>query len=98
MTKASLTARQAITSTPFFLISAAFSTKPGRCLAEQVGVKAPGTANSTTFLPLKNSVLSTSFMPSGVICFIFAAGILSPTLMVIAFPLSFPECWPEATP
>ncbi len=30
--------------------------KPGRCLAEQVGVNAPGTENSTTFLPL-NSVV-----------------------------------------
>src|SRR3546814_4971166 len=48
ITKASLTAMQAMVSTPLALNSAAFCTKPGRCLAEQVGVKAPGTENSTT--------------------------------------------------
>src|SRR5690349_25010969 len=73
-------------STPFFLSSAAFSTKPGRCLAEQVGVKAPGRPNSTTFLPLKKSSVCTSFTPSGVICLSLTDGILSPTLMVMAFP------------
>ena len=38
-------------STPLLLISSAFSMKPGRCLVLQVGVKAPGTPTSTTFLP-----------------------------------------------
>ena len=29
------------------------ATNPGRCLASQVGVNAPGSENSTTFFPLK---------------------------------------------
>src|SRR4051794_18735688 len=87
MTKASLTERQAILPTPFDLISSAFCTKPGRCLAEQVGVKAPGSANSATF-PLKNSSVETSFIPSAVFCFsLMPLGILSPTLIVIGFSL-----------
>jgi hypothetical protein len=52
-TKASLTAVQAISSIPFAFSSSALSTNPGRCLAEHVGVKAPGTENSATFRPLK---------------------------------------------
>ena len=63
MTKASFTAMQA-TSMPFFLNSPNFSTYPGRCLAEQVGVKAPGTENSTTFLPLKISSVLIACTPS----------------------------------
>src|SRR3546814_19542024 len=55
MTKASLTAVQAISSMPFAFSSSALSTKPGRCLAEQVGVKAPGTEKSATLRPLKRS-------------------------------------------
>ena len=55
MTKASLTERQAMASTPFPLMSLACWTKPGRCLAEQVGVKAPGRPNNTTVLPLNRS-------------------------------------------
>ena len=51
ITNASFTDRQAIVATPLLLMSAAFSTKPGRCLASQVGVNAPGTENSTTFCP-----------------------------------------------
>src|SRR3546814_17240000 len=49
ITKATLTAVQTISSTPFALRSAALSTKPGRCLAEQVGVQAPGTEKSATW-------------------------------------------------
>ena len=52
-TNGSLTEVQTISSTPFAFSSSAFSTKPGRCFAEQVGVKAPGTANSATLRPLK---------------------------------------------
>jgi len=29
-------------------------TKPGQCVFEQPGVKAPGTANKATFLPSNN--------------------------------------------
>jgi hypothetical protein len=50
MTNASLNAMQATTSTPLDLRSESFSMKPGRCLAEQPGVKAPGTEKRTTFL------------------------------------------------
>eukprot|EP01018_Ginkgo_biloba_P018226 Gb_33383 [translate_table: standard] len=46
---------QAIVSTPLALSSSAFSTNPGRCFWEQVGVKAPGTASRTTFFPLVKS-------------------------------------------
>jgi hypothetical protein len=51
-----------ISSTPFALNSLAFWMKPGACCAEQVGVNAPGTAKTTTFLPLDRSVVSTSDM------------------------------------
>src|SRR3978361_1639674 len=87
MTKASLTEIQAMVSTPFPFIEAAFCTKPGKCLALQVGVKAPGTANSTTFLPLKMSSVDTSFGPSGVAIISFIDGIVSPTLIVMVFLL-----------
>src|SRR5581483_7963640 len=86
MTNASLTERQAILSTPFFLISSALPTKPGRCLAEQVGVNAPGSANNTV-LPLPK-------ISSLVMSFIFTDGILSPTLMgMSAVPLAFFGNW-----
>src|SRR6185437_10207133 len=83
MTKASLTDRQAITSTPLPLISAARCLKPGRCLAEQVGVNAPGSAKSATFLPLKSSSAPIGLGPSGVASVTVTLGSLSPTLMVI---------------
>lgn len=40
-----------MTSTPFAFSSLDFSTKPGRCFCEHVGVNAPGTAKRTTFFP-----------------------------------------------
>ena len=52
------------------------------CRLLQVGVKAPGTANSTTFLPLKmSSVVFGLLGPSAVITRNVALGSLSPTLM-----------------
>lgn len=42
-------------STPLALSSPDFSTNPGRCFWEQVGVKAPGTAKKMAFLPLVRS-------------------------------------------
>src|ERR1700690_2238254 len=87
MTNASLTAMQAMVSTPFALIASAFCTNPGKCLALQVGVKAPGTANSTTFLPLNISSVATSFGPSAVAIISFIDGIASPTLIVMVFSL-----------
>src|SRR5258707_3010295 len=83
MTKASLTDRQAITSTPLPLMSPASCLKPGRCLAEQVGVKAPGRANSATFLPATNSSVVTGFGPSAVASVRVTLGSLSPTLIVM---------------
>ena len=83
ITNASFTARQTMLSTPLALNAAAFCTKPGRCLALQVGVKAPGTANSTTFLPLNISSVEISLGPSEVPCISFMDGMESPTLMVI---------------
>ena len=38
-------------STPLALSSPDFSTNPGRCFWEQVGVKAPGTAKRMAFFP-----------------------------------------------
>jgi hypothetical protein len=54
-----LKAMQATISTPFVFSDDRFSMKPGRCLAEQPGVKAPGTEKRTTFLPA-NSVVKSS--------------------------------------
>ena len=51
------------------------------CRLLQVGVKAPGTANSATFLPLKMSSVVFGFGPSAVITRNVALGRLSPTLM-----------------
>ena len=38
---------------------------PGRCVDEQVGVNAPGSANSTTFFPVKISSDVRSFQSNG---------------------------------
>src|ERR1700761_4341802 len=85
MTNASLTAMQAMVSTPLAFSASAFCTKPGRCLALQVGVNAPGTAKRTTFLPLKISSVEISFGPSGVATISFMDGIVSPTLIVMNY-------------
>lgn len=66
-TNGSFTATHAISATPFALSAAASFTNEGRCVLWHVGVYAPGTAKSTTFLPLKNcEVLTVSgpFAPS----------------------------------
>mmetsp|Transcript_17212 Transcript_17212/g.29416 ORF Transcript_17212/g.29416 Transcript_17212/m.29416 type:complete len:213 (-) Transcript_17212:51-689(-) len=82
ITKASFTLRQAMVSTPLALISSARSTKPGKCLRLHVGVKAPGTAKMTTFLPLHRASVSTSFMLPSVSKYLKAAdGRRSPTAM-----------------
>src|SRR5215475_8136022 len=83
ITKTSFTAMQAMVSTPLARIWSASCTKPGRCLASQVGVKAPGTENSTTVLPLKSSSVVMSFGPSLVIRLSLPAGMRSPALMAI---------------
>ena len=73
-------------STPFALMASAFCTKPGRCLTLQVGVNAPGTANITTFFPLKRSSVETSFGPSAVAIISFMDGMESPTLTDMEYP------------
>src|SRR5918996_5315453 len=70
-------------SIPLALMAAAFCTKPGRWALLQVGVKAPGTANSTTFLPLNTSSVVLGFGPSAVMTRNVALGNVSPTLMAM---------------
>src|SRR5205823_1692021 len=55
----------------------------------QVGVKAPGTANSTTLRPAKIVSVATFWVPSAVIIRKSDCGSLSPILMVM---ISFPVC------
>ncbi len=83
MTNTSLTARQTSLPTPLARSAPAFSMKPGRCFALQVGVNAPGTENSTT-RPLPSSSPASTFVgPSAPITFSLPSGILSPALIVI---------------
>src|SRR5262245_20343507 len=81
MTNGSFTERQTISSTPFLRSSADFSTNPGRCFIEQVGVYAPGTAKNTTVRPLVSSPIDTSFGPPSPISLSFTSGSASPALM-----------------
>src|SRR4029453_7909859 len=84
MTKASFTDRQTTSSMPLPRRSAALSTNPGRCFIEQVGVNAPGTANSTTVLPLVSSPTVTGFGPLSPISMSFvSAGSVSPALIIV---------------
>src|ERR1700675_201744 len=83
ITNTSLTPVTAMVSMPLPLIAAAFFTKPGRWFLWQVGVKAPGTANSTTFLPLNNSSVVFGFGPSPVITVKEPLGTRSPTLIAM---------------
>src|SRR4030095_1904161 len=94
ITNTSFTAMQAMGSTPFAFTPSAFWTKPGRCLAEHVGVNAPGTENSTTFLPLNRSSVETGSGPFAPLRTNWPFVILSPTLMVIVLLLlrSGDEC------
>src|SRR5689334_25077882 len=88
MTNGSLTEMQAISSMPLPLSSLALSTYDGRWRAEQVGVNAPGTANSATRLPLKNSPLVVGLGPSAVATVSGTSGRGSPTWMVIIYLLA----------
>jgi len=87
MTNTSLTPVTAMVSMPLPLMAPALSTKLGRCSLLQVGVKAPGTANNTTFLPLKISSVVLGLGPSPVMTRNVALGSLSPTLMGMGFLL-----------
>src|SRR5215468_9131969 len=81
MTNTSLTDVSATVLTPFALIASACCVIEGTCILWQVPVKAPGTANSATFLPLKTSSVLFHAGPSDVITRNFASGSRSPTLM-----------------
>src|SRR5262245_21265419 len=87
MTNTSLTPVTAIVSMPLPLIAPAFCTYPGIWFLWQVGVNAPGTANNTTFLPLKMSSVVFTAGPSAVITLNLASGNRSPTLIMIRVPL-----------
>src|SRR6267378_7547338 len=87
ITNTSLTPVTAMASMPLALILSALVRKPGRWFLWQVGVKAPGTANSTTFLPLKISSVVCGLGPSAVITVNVVVGRRSPTLMVMMLPL-----------
>src|ERR1700679_2046821 len=78
-THKSLTPVTGIVSTPLPLKASAFFKKPGRWLLLHVGVNAPGTAKSTTFLPLNISAVVFTAGPSGPITRNFASGRRSPT-------------------
>ena len=84
----SLTAMTAMVLTPFALMASAFWITEGTCILWQVPVKAPGTANSATFLPLKTSSVVFHAGPSDVITRNFASGSRSPTLMGMILVLS----------
>src|SRR6516162_3546965 len=88
MTKTSLTDVSATVLTPFALIASACCVIEGTCILWQVLVKAPGTANSATFLPLKMSSVLFHAGPSDVITRNFAWGSRSPTLMGMVLFLS----------
>jgi hypothetical protein len=89
-TKGSFTAMQATVSMPCCLNSAALSMKPGKCFRWQVGVKAPGTANITTFLPPNTSPVVNVLIPSAPMTLNVASGRRSPTAMVIDTLLATP--------
>src|ERR1700688_3835770 len=94
ITNTSLTPVTAMVLTPLALIAAAFFTKPGRWFLWQGGVNAPGTANSTTFLPLNNSSVVSGFGPSPVITVKEPLGTRSPTLIaMISILFGFWELW-----
>src|SRR5579859_829857 len=89
ITNTSFTETQAMVSTPLAFRSAALALNPGRCLAEQVGVNAPGTANRATVLPLSSSSVVMGLGPSGPKVVKVALGTVSPALMVIRLLLAW---------
>ncbi|CAJ2632429.1 unnamed protein product [Trifolium pratense] len=74
---------QAIVSIPFDFSSDDFSTNPGTCFCEHVGVKAPGTAKRTAFLPfVRSETVMVWTSPAGSRYEKVDSGSLSPTEMV----------------
>jgi hypothetical protein len=78
-----LTAIQAMTSTPFAWKSETSLLNPGKWVAEQVGVKAPGTPKMTAFFPPNNSAVVFAYNPSALMNLRVAAGNLDPTFKAI---------------
>src|SRR5215510_220759 len=88
MTNTSLTEVTAIALMPLALRASAFCTIEGTCILWQVPVKAPGTANNATFLPLNTSSVDFHAGPSAVITLNLASGRRSPTFMGMTLFLS----------
>src|SRR6516225_1143948 len=88
MTNTSLTDVTATVLTPFALIASACCVIEGTCILWQVPVKAPGTANNATFLPLKISSVVFHAGPSAVITRNFVSGSRTPTLIGMTVILS----------
>ncbi len=65
MTKASFTEMHITSSTPCERSSSYISSNEGHCSLEQVGVKAPGSENTTTRRPSNSSRLLTSCQRNG---------------------------------
>ncbi|MNV71825.1 hypothetical protein D3C71_1648660 [compost metagenome] len=84
ITNGSLTAMQN-TSIPRWRNSGKCSMKPGRCRAEQVGVNAPGTPNSTALRESNRAWVSMVSMPSRMRLRV-TSGMRSPTWMVMRTP------------
>src|SRR5262245_30815215 len=80
-TEMSLTPVTAMVETPLALRASTLATTDGRCCLLHTPVKAPGTANSATFLPLKMSSVVFHAGPSAVMTRNLALGRRSPTLM-----------------
>src|SRR3954468_14917561 len=85
ITEASLTAVTAMVSTPLDFSPSKLTRMLGMCILWQVLVKAPGTANSATFFPLKMSSVVFQAGPSAVVTRNLALGRRSPTLMGMMF-------------
>ena len=91
ITNGSLTETQTMASMPLAASASALLTKLGRWLSEQVGVKAPGTANSATLRPPKMSEVDLGSGPLGPMATKVASGRVSPTAMVMAGLLGIAE-------
>ena len=74
--------------TPLALSASTLSTTDGRCCLLHTPVKAPGTANSATFLPLKISSVVFQAGPSAAMTRNLVLGSRSPTLMGMTLVLA----------
>ena len=79
---------------PLALRSGAFVMKSGKCLAEQVGVNAPGRPKRTTFYPEKSTSLLIVSDPSAPTVTNMPEGIVSPKLTVIILDILISKSLP----